>query len=191
MIRRVLISLCALTIGSLALAQTVYRYTDAQGRTVYSDQPPPPGARNVSERNAQANSIQNNPESLATQAAEAKNPVTLYLTECGPACDQAKAYINRRGVPHTLVDPTRTAELNERFKKETGGNTVPAIKIGERVLRGFSETTWAQALDQAGYPKTAAFGPTRVREDRTGLDGSAKQDGKAAEARPGSTAASR
>lgn len=162
-----------------AVAQTVYRYTDANGRVVFSDQPPPPGAKNVSERDVRGNSIQNNPESLATQAASQKSPVTLYISECGEPCDQARKFINARGVPHTVVDPTRTAELNKRFRDETGGNTVPVIKVGERVLRGFSEGTWASALDQAGYPRTPSFGPTRVTEDRRGLDEKKRADAAA------------
>ncbi|MFN3630970.1 MAG: glutaredoxin family protein [Casimicrobiaceae bacterium] len=188
---RTLTALSAFALGGLILfpvaAQTVYRYTDANGRVVFSDQPPPPGAKNVTERDVRGNVIQNNPESLATRAATQKSPVTLYVSECGEPCDQARKYLNTRGVPHTLVDPTRTAELNKRFRDETGGNTVPAIKVGERVLRGFSESTWATALDQAGYPRTPAFGPVRVTEDRRGLD-EKKQADAAAPAAPGQEA---
>ncbi|MCS6995589.1 MAG: glutaredoxin family protein [Casimicrobiaceae bacterium] len=151
-------------------AQTVYRYIDPSGRTVFSDQPPPPGARGVEERNVRANSIQNNPESLATQEAARRNPVVFYVTDCGEPCDAARKFLQARGVPHTLVDPTRSAELNRRFREETGGNTVPVLKIGGRVLRGFNEATWAGALDQAGYPRTPAFGAPRVVEDRRGVD---------------------
>ncbi len=177
------LALSAVALGVLMLsplaAQTVYRYIDANGRVVFSDQPPPPGAKNVSERDVRGNVIQNNPESLATQAASKKSPVTLYISECGEPCDQARKFINARGVPHTLVDPTRTAELNKRFKEETAGNTVPAIKIGDRVLRGFSESTWSSALDQAGYPRTPSFGPTRVTEDRRGLEEKKPEDAAA------------
>jgi len=169
----------ALSAGAVT-AQTVYRYTDAQGRTVFSDQPPPAGARNVVERDVRGNSIQNNPESLASQDASRRNPVTFYTSECGEPCDAARRYLNARGIPHTLVDPTRSAELNKRFRDETGGNTVPVIKVGERVLRGFNEAVWAGALDQAGYPRTPTFGPVRVTEDRRGLDERAKTDPAAA-----------
>jgi glutaredoxin len=153
-----------------ASAQTVYRWIDPSGRVQYSDQPPPPGAKDAQERNVQGNSIQNNEASLSTTDAQKKNPVTLYVSECGESCDSAKSFLNKRGVPHTIVDPTRSAELNKKFKDDTGSNVLPVLKIGERNLTGWSESNWTSALDSAGYPKTGSFGKTKGIEDRTGID---------------------
>ena len=55
-------------------AQQVYRWVDATGRVQYSDQPPPPGTKNVQEKNVGGNSIQNNDLSLVAQDAQKKNP---------------------------------------------------------------------------------------------------------------------
>ena len=85
----------AALIGTLALcgiasAQSVYRWVDANGRVQYSDQPPPPDAKNVQQRSVTGNSIQNNELSLTAQDAQKKNPVILYVSECGEACDAAE-----------------------------------------------------------------------------------------------------
>lgn len=151
-------------------AQQVYRWVDGDGRVQYSDQPPPAGTKNVQEKNVGGSSIQNNDLSLIAQDAQKKNPVTVYTSECGEACDAAKAYLNKRGIPHTVVDPTRSLELNKKFKDETGGSVVPVMKVGDKRLSGWSESTWASSLDAAGYPKTPPFSKPKPVEDRAGLD---------------------
>ncbi len=160
----------AIALPTVSDAQQVYRWVDNDGRVQYSDQPPPPGTKNVQEKNVGGNSIQNNDLSLVAQDAQKKNPVIMYSSECGESCDAAKAYLNKRGIPHTVVDPTRSLELNKKFKEETGGVVVPVLKVGEKRLSGWSESTWASALDTAGYPKTPPFSKPKPVEDRSGLD---------------------
>jgi glutaredoxin len=175
-VRKLALGLTLALVATSVSAQAVYRWTDANGRVIYSDQPPPPGAKDASERNVRGNSIQNNDVSLASTDAQKKNPVTVYVSECGESCDQAKSYLNKRGVPHTLVDPTRSAELNKKFRDDTGGNVIPVLKIGERKLSGWSEANWAAALDAAGYPKTPPFAKPKPLEDLTGVKDPAKKD---------------
>ena len=162
--------LVAYALFGSAGAQPVYRWVDAEGRVQYSDQPPPVGTKGVQEKNVSGNSIQNNELSLVAQDAQKRNPVTVYVSECGESCDAAKAYLNKRGIPHTVVDPTRTIELNKKFKEVTGGTVVPVIKIGEKRLSGWSESAWSGALDAAGYPKTPPFSKPKPVEDRAGMD---------------------
>lgn len=169
-IRLISTALVAALVMTVVSAQTVFRWVDANGRVQYSDQPPPPGAKDAQERNVQGSSIQNNEASLSTVEAQKKNPVTLYVSECGDSCSAAKDFLNKRGVPHTVVDPTRSEELNKKFKEDTGSNVLPVLKVGERKLTGWSEGNWMSALDSAGYPKTAAFGKTKAVEDRSGID---------------------
>jgi glutaredoxin len=168
-VRTLTLGLAVALVATSVSAQTVYRWTDANGRVQYSDQPPPAGVK-VEERNVRGSSIQNNEASMATTDAQKKNPVTLYVSECGEACEQAKGYLNKRGVPHTVVDPTRSAELNKKFRDETGGNVIPVLKIGERRLSGWSESSWTSALDSAGYPKTPPFAKPKPLEDLTGTN---------------------
>ena len=151
-------------------AQQVYRWVDAEGRVQYSDQAPPAGTKNVQEKNVGGSSIQNNDLPLSVQDAQKKNPVTVYISECGESCDAARAYLSKRGIPHTVVDPTRSLELNKKFKEETGSNVVPVLKVGDKRLSGWSESTWASSLDAAGYPKTPPFSKPKPVEDRAGLD---------------------
>ncbi len=177
-VQKIALAIGLAVVSAAVCAQAVYRWTDANGRVIYSDQPPPPGAKDASERNVKGNSIQNNEASLAAADAQKKSPVTLYVSECGESCDQAKGYLNKRGIPHSVIDPTRSAELNKKFKDETGGSVVPVLKIGERRLSGWSESNWASALDTAGYPKTPPFAKPKPLEDLTGTEAGKKDAAK-------------
>ena len=70
--------------------QTVYRYTDADGRIVYSDHPPV-NARDVEAKRLTPNYIEIDQTTLATQKAQDRFPVTLYTFACGDVCDRAEA----------------------------------------------------------------------------------------------------
>ena len=44
-----------------------------------------------------------------------------------------------------------------RLKTITGEETAPVLTLGEKiVVKGYSESRWQAALDEAGYPKTPA-----------------------------------
>ena len=85
-----------------AHAQTMYSYVDPTGRVVYSDQPPPPAAKDVKAKRLQDNVIETDPVPFATKEAAEKFPVTLYTFDCD-ACKEAEALLTKRGVPFTTV----------------------------------------------------------------------------------------
>jgi len=138
---------------AIAQTQQVYRYTDADGRVVYSDKPPPADARNAQAKRIGRNSIETSELSFATQQAQERFPVTLYTFSCGVVCDTAQGLLNKRGVPHTLVDVSQ-GDGADRLKRLTNGLEAPALQVGEQVATGFNENKWQTMLSDAGYPKT-------------------------------------
>jgi len=152
-IPRTLIAVAILALAASATAQTqVYRYTDADGRIVYSDRPPPSNAKNVQPKRLGANYIETSQMPLATQQAVDRNPVTLYTYDCGDVCQQAEALLNRRGVPYTTVDVTQPDNA-AKLQSISGEQRVPVLQVGEKVEKGFLDSRWQAALDAAGYPK--------------------------------------
>jgi len=152
-IPRTLIAVAILALAATATAQTqVYRYTDADGRIVYSDRPPPSNAKNVQPKRLGANYIETSQMPLATQQAIDRNPVTLYTYDCGDVCQQAEALLNRRGVPYTTVDVTQPDNA-AKLQSISGEQRVPVLQVGEKVEKGFLDSRWQAALDAAGYPK--------------------------------------
>ncbi len=146
----------ALAVAADAVAQDkqLYKYTDADGRVVYTDKLPPSSAKNVQPKKITRNVVETNELPLAAQIASEKYPVTLYTYDCGDLCRNAEAVLNRRGVPFTTVN---VAEPNGLAKLQalTGEKTVPVLQVGEKmVAKGLLESRWQAMLDEAGYPKT-------------------------------------
>ncbi len=139
--------------GANAQTQQVYRYTDTDGRVVYSDKPPPANAKDAQAKRISKNSIETSDLSFSTQQAQERFPVTLYTFSCGVICDTAQALLNKRGVPHTIVDVSQ-GDGAERLKKLTGGLDAPALQVGEQHALGFNEGKWQAMLTDAGYPVT-------------------------------------
>ena len=138
-------------------AAQLYQWKDAQGRTVYSDQPPPPGVRTSQQKNFKGNVIEGG-ESYATKSAREKHPITLYASACGAPCDLARQLLTERGVPFSSKDPQASVEAQAELKKLTGRLSVPVLLVGSDKIDGFETGQWHEALDRAGYPKTALPG---------------------------------
>ena len=139
--------------ASIAFAQQ-YRWVDDKGRVHYTDTPPPPAAKSVQKKNLRGNAVG---EQTNTQLAKAskESPVTLYShPDCKAPCDKAREILGKRGVPFndvSVVDQARYEEL----KKLTGNTQVPVLVVGKRVETSPTESAYAQALDEAGYPRPA------------------------------------
>jgi glutaredoxin len=137
----------------LAAAQ-LYQWKDAQGRSVYSDQPPPSSIANAQQKSFKGSVIDGN-EPYATRTAREKHPVILYANECGAPCDQARQLLTARGVPFSNKDPQTSPDAQAELQKLTGRSSVPVLLVGREKIDGFESGRWQAALDQAGYPKSA------------------------------------
>lgn len=135
-------------------ATEVYRWVDDQGGVHYSDQPPPSSARQILRVRGKGNVVDVDKESYEARQAREKNPVTLYVSACGPICDQAREYLGRRGVPFAVKDPSKEPEIAMELKQLTGAIEVPVILIGKIHQKGFEANSWDSLLNAAGYPKT-------------------------------------
>lgn len=136
-----------------AQAQQVYRIVGPDGRVTFSDRPPEKAnAAPTSLRGgaaADANSAL--PPELRKTASQ--YPVTLYVTrsDCS-ACDAGRRLLQGRGIPYTEKTVDSAAD-NEAFKRITGGDSLPALGIGNQTLKGLLDTEWNSYLDAAGYPR--------------------------------------
>lgn len=151
-----------LALSCMAAQADLYRWTDKDGKVHYSDQLPPADIKQVETRKAQGGKPTEAPLPYSLQQAVKNFPLTLYTSPCGDACTQAKALLAKRGAPYTEKDAT-DAEIQVELRKITGGAVeVPVLKIGSDALRGYEEGRWNNALDAAGYPRTALIAPKPV-----------------------------
>ncbi len=157
----------ALITGS-AWAQT-YKWVDAQGRTHYTDTPPPPDARKATEKKMQANVVETSGGSYAERQAMQKAPVTLWLgNECDALCESALSLLQTRGIAYSEQRITTEAKKQafvDRFKLKEA--RVPTISAGVDHLVGFSAEAWNRLLDRAGYPAKGSAKPPAIAKPAT------------------------
>lgn len=168
------IALCLALAPGAASAQQLYRWTDASGRVHVTDTPPPPTAREVQKKAFRGSVVETDQLPFELSKAVKDAPVTLYTSpSCKDPCSQARAALNRRGVPFKEVvvwDP----QTNALLERVSGAREVPTLTVGSTVQKGFEQGAFDRALDIGGYPKTGrmpprnqAAPPVPTGEDRT------------------------
>jgi glutaredoxin len=149
------LSLCTVLCVPLTAQAQLYKYTDKDGRIVYSDQAPPADATKIEQKKLNKNFIETGGSDYEVQQAIKRQPLTLYTTEsCADACQRARTYLNNRGTPFTET-ALKSEEQAKPIKARLGGPLeVPLLDIGGNQLqKGFEETSWEGLLEAAGYPK--------------------------------------
>jgi glutaredoxin len=155
--RRIRPVLMALAWAGILAAQAVsgggiYTWKDSDGNVHFGDRPPPSaGAESVDVKaNVVAGPrateqlqrvIAGRSESFPEQRAL---PVTIYTTKSCGYCKQAKAYFRANNIPFTERDIDQSTDAHEAFTR-LGGDGVPLIVVGKKVLSGFSEASFERA----------------------------------------------
>ena len=130
----------------------VFKWVDANGKTHFSDQPPPSTAKPAQVKpSAGGASGVSLPYALATAARN--YPVTLFTTNPCGGCDQGRAFLKSRGIPFT--EKTVSNEADEAKLKEAGGSgNMPFLLVGSARSTGFQAEAWTSMLNVALYPAT-------------------------------------
>ena len=139
-----------LCLGS-ASAQ-VYKWVDANGKTHFSDRPPPAEAKpsQIKPSSGAASGV-SLPYALAT--AVRNYPVTLFTTNPCSGCDQGRTFLKARGIP--FVEKTVLSDADVEKLKEAGGNgSMPFLTVGNAKSTGFQVDSWTSMLNVALYPVT-------------------------------------
>ncbi len=145
--------------NSLVQADTLFRWTDKEGKVHYGDRPSEDAVNTERKKfGVPAATDDDDDLSYSTRRAKQDFPVTLYVSkDCGKFCEMARTFLNQRGIPFAEKNLT-TKEEGEAFKARTGTNSIPALTVGRTVLSGFEAGQWNSELDNAGYPKSAPYG---------------------------------
>ena len=153
------IALCLALAPGAASAQQLYRWTDASGRVHVTDTPPPPTAREVQKKAFKGSVVETDQLPFELSKAMKDAPVTLYTSpSCKDPCGQARAALNRRGVPFKEI-VVWNPETNAELRRVSGAAEVPTLTVGSTVQKGFEQGAFDRALDIAGYPKTGRMPP--------------------------------
>ena len=156
---RILAFVCLAALSASALAQPVYKWTDAQGVVHYGDRPPadaateevpiaPPTPEAAAWEPAAANATQ----TAAAEPAAAPQPLDIVMyarSDCG-YCAKARKYFAQRGIGYRELDVERYAQAKAEWKR-LGGVGVPLFVINGKVHRGFSASGMDQWLARYGW----------------------------------------
>lgn len=147
--RGAFLGLALLLCAGTASAQ-LYKWVDANGKTHFSDQPPPEGVKPSALKGTTVGSATADmPYALAT--AMRNYPVTLYTTTPCSGCELGRTYLRSRGIPFTEMT-VATAEDEAKLRALGGDGRLPFLVVGKAKSTGFLQSTWESVLNVALYP---------------------------------------
>jgi glutaredoxin-like YruB-family protein len=76
--------------------------------------------------------------------------VKLYSTPTCPYCRMAKDFLEKEGVPFTVVDVSEDEQAAREMVDKSGQMGVPVMEVGETIIVGFDRGAYRKALVDAG-----------------------------------------
>lgn len=140
----------ALSVAALAAAGSVgaagvYKWTDADGRVHFSDNPP---------ANSDAEELKirtyTGPAEVSSDGDYGPRQVKLLTTAWCGVCKRAKAYLAQKGIYYLEYD-VETSEVGRLEYKRLNGKGVPIILVGNQKMVGFSAQKLGMMLKNVGY----------------------------------------
>lgn len=149
-----LLLLCAAT----AHAQ-LFKWVGPDGKVTYSDTPPPKSAKQVETKSLTTGSVNTSDFPFELAEAVKNSPVTLYTTrDCAP-CEEARQFLNARGVPYREKTVNTQDDITQ-FRQISSEGQLPLLTIGRIKEQGFEPGAWKTSLINAGYPESSKLPKT-------------------------------
>lgn len=135
---------------SSASAQ-VFKWVGPDGKTNYSDVPPPPSVQRAQKKAFTSNVVDGGDLPFSVAEVAKTSPVTLHTgAKCAP-CDEGRKLLGSRGIPFTEKTVASNADI---ATLGTGSVDLPQLSVGGTKLRGFEPGAWNASLSAAGYPES-------------------------------------
>jgi glutaredoxin len=140
-----LILLLALTFA-LPVNAEIYKWTDADGKAHFSASKPAHSASIENRQDLEVKSPQ--PAPAGDSKAQSTAPqVDLYITSWCPYCKKAIAFLRKNSIAFTAYDIEQDSDAAARKKNlDPGYGGIPLAVINGTTIRGFSESSYQQAL---------------------------------------------
>jgi len=136
---------CLLLLVPALVAAEIYRWTDAEGRVHFSDEPHDTvPSEQVTVRVNSYKSVTY--ESLGSYKPPNEKRVVMYSTSWCGYCKKARSYFAKQGVRYVEYDIEKSTRAREEFDS-LGGKGVPLILVGGTKMRGFSEAGFRKIYD--------------------------------------------
>ncbi|MES2316285.1 MAG: glutaredoxin family protein [Pseudomonadota bacterium] len=155
--RGAFLGLALLLCAGTASAQ-LFKWVDANGKTHFSDTPPPANGKLAVVKPGNASvSTANLPYALANPARN--HPVTLYTASACAGCDAGRSHLRNRGIPFAEKTVATEADV-ARLKAAGSDGSLPYIAVGAAKMAGFEAAAWDTMLKNAQYPDSKMLPPS-------------------------------
>ena len=123
----------------------IYRWTDADGRVHFSDEPH--NTMPSEQVSVRVNSYESvTYESLGSYTLPNDKRVIMYSTSWCTYCKKARNYFERNRVRYVEYDIEESTRARKEFD-QLGGRGVPLIVVGRTKMSGFSEAGFREIYD--------------------------------------------
>lgn len=142
--RLIILVLVAPALFVSTASSELFKWTDADGRTFYSDKPPAGGkAKLVVYRDSKPTSTKASIEPGIAEVKEDNKPVkakkiVMYSAAWCGVCKKAKAYLDANGISYKEYDIENSLKGRNDYKRLKGAG-VPIIMIDKERMDGFSQ----------------------------------------------------
>ncbi len=128
--------LCVLSLlfSDFCLSGEIYKWTDAKGKTHFSDKKP---------LDLPVEEV--NPEINTMQSTQVKSVVMYATSWCG-YCAKARSFFKKQGIAFTEYDIEKDADAKQRYDA-LGGQGIPVIFIDDVRINGFNESRVKRLLN--------------------------------------------
>lgn len=137
--------LLVLVLLPVLVSAEIYRWTDAEGRVHFSDEPH--NTMPSEQVSVRVNSYESvTYESLGSYTPPNDRRVIMYSTSWCTYCKKARNYFEKNRVRYVEYDIEESSRAKEEFD-QLGGKGVPLIVVGRTKMSGFSEAGFREIYD--------------------------------------------
>jgi len=119
-----------------ACSADVFKWIDENGKVHFGDRPPADAKKQEIKGRISTYSAGAGSDAVETKSA-ASPQVVMYSTDWCGYCRKARKHFRANNIDFRELDIEKNSRANQEYKK-LGGNGVPLIVVGTKLLRGFS-----------------------------------------------------
>lgn len=140
-----LIIFASFLLGLSSVSAKTYAWTDKNGKTQFTDYPPPPGQVMQIQPKRPSQRIYNDQKSSSPQKVNSPQ-VELYVTSWCPYCKKAIDYFESKGIRYKAYDIEKDKKAAKKKEKLDTRGGVPFAVINGQYIHGYVPELYGEAL---------------------------------------------
>lgn len=128
-------------------SSNIIRYKDSNNRVHYVDsiRSVPEEYRDQVDKDYKLPEINKIQFKTPKPSGKSSKEVTIFVTDWCSYCRRLERFLNEEGIPYKSYDVEKS-EVGRKLYTKAGGQGVPLVTIGDKVIRGFNKSAIRDAL---------------------------------------------